>query len=262
MLKRSASLDQMFQALADPTRRAIVERLTQGPASVSRLAAPMAMSLVAVGQHLKVLEASGLISTEKVGRVRMCRVERSKLAMAENWIAEQTLWTRRLGRLGEVLADMVEIEMVERSIVHGSFTVKRSYPHAPAKVFRAWSDPAVKRQWYGGPGQDDTRRVFEFEVGGRENNFGTVGDLQFALESVYYDIVPENRIVYAYDVKLNNVLTSVSVAAVEFRAAGGGTELTMTEHGAFLDGHDNADERQGGADWVLDRLGEILNEQK
>lgn len=152
--------------------------------------------------------------------------------------------------------------MTERSIVHGSFTVKRTYPHAPAKVFRAWSDPDIKRQWYGGPNQDDARRVFEFRVGGRENNFGTVGDQKFALESQYYDIVPDNRIVYAYDVKINDALTSLSIATVEFRPAGGGTELIMTEHGAFLDGLDNADERQGGTNWVLDRLGEILAEQQ
>jgi len=153
--------------------------------------------------------------------------------------------------------------MIERSIVHGSFTVKRTYPHPLAKVFKAWADPAIKRQWYGGPDQHDSRRVFQFRPGGRENNFGKVGNLQFALESQYYDIVPDNRIVYAYDVQIDGVMTSLSVATVEFKAApGGGTELVMTEQGAFLDGHDNADERRGGTEWVLDRLGEILTEQQ
>jgi len=151
--------------------------------------------------------------------------------------------------------------VVQRSIVHGTFTVKRTYPHPPAKVFRAWSDPAIKRQWYGGPDQDDARRVFEFKVYGRENNFGKVGDISFELESVYYDIVPENRIIHVYNVKLNDVMTSLSVAAVEFRAADAGTELTITEQGAFLDGHEDADERQGGTNWVLDQLGEVLNAQ-
>jgi uncharacterized protein YndB with AHSA1/START domain len=155
-----------------------------------------------------------------------------------------------------------ETTMTERSIAHGSFTVKRTYPFPPAKVFRAWSDPAIKRQWYGGPNQDDARRVFEFKPGGRENNFGKVGDQEFAFESQYYDIVPDSRIVYAYDVKINGVVTSVSVAAVEFKTDGKGTELIMTEHGAFLDGHDSADERIGGTEWVLDRLGEILAGQK
>ena len=153
--------------------------------------------------------------------------------------------------------------MNERSIVHGSFAVKRTYPHPPAKVFRAWADPALKRQWYGGPDQDDARRVFEFKVGGRENNFGRVGNQRFALESQYYDIVPDYRIVYAYDVRIDDVLTSLSVATVEFKPdTSGGTELMMTEQGAFLDGHDNADERRGGTEWVLDRLGEILAEQQ
>jgi DNA-binding transcriptional ArsR family regulator len=104
MLNRSAALDRMFQALADPTRRSMVERLTQGPASVSELARPLAMSLSAVAQHLKVLEASGLVTTEKVGRVRICRIERRVLAAAEGWIAERMAWERRFGKLGELLA--------------------------------------------------------------------------------------------------------------------------------------------------------------
>jgi uncharacterized protein YndB with AHSA1/START domain/DNA-binding transcriptional ArsR family regulator len=250
----------MFRALADPGRRSMVERLTRGPASVSDLALPLGMSLAAAGQHLKVLEHAGLITTAKVGRVRVCRIERMALARAEHWIAERRLWEARFGRLGEMLAEM-EWAMTTRSIVHGSFTVKRTYPHPPTKVFRHWSDPVLKRSWYGGPGQDDSRRIFEFRVGGRENNFGTVGDQRFAVEHVYYDIVPDNRIVYAYDVRINDVVTSLSIAAVEFRPSGAGTDLVVTEHGAFLDGHDNATERQGGTNWVLDRLGEILNEQ-
>jgi DNA-binding transcriptional ArsR family regulator len=107
MLNQSASgkLDQMFQALADPTRRAIVERLARGPASVSELAAPFAMSLPAVLQHLQVLEASGLVLSQKAGRVRTCRVDEKALNLAEQWINERrVLWERRLDRLGEYLA--------------------------------------------------------------------------------------------------------------------------------------------------------------
>lgn len=151
--------------------------------------------------------------------------------------------------------------MTDRSIAHGHFTVKRSYPHPVARVFHAWSDPAIKRQWYGGPDQDDSRRVFEFRVGGRENNFGTVGTQRFALESVYYDIVPENRIVYAYDVKIDDAITSLSVATVEFRTTDTGTDLVMTEHGAFFDGLDSPDERINGTQWVLEELGKVLDRQ-
>ena len=107
MLNSQAALDLVFQALSDPTRRAIVERLGRGPASVSQLAQPFAMTLPAVVQHLQVLEASGLVRSEKVGRVRTCRIESQALSTAERWIAERrTTWERRLDRLGDVLADL------------------------------------------------------------------------------------------------------------------------------------------------------------
>jgi DNA-binding transcriptional ArsR family regulator len=105
MLNQSAPLDRVFQALADPTRRMMVERLSGGPASVSALAQPLAMSLPAVIQHLQVLEASGLVRSEKIGRVRTCRIEPAALRGAEQWIAaRQAAWERRLDRLGGYLA--------------------------------------------------------------------------------------------------------------------------------------------------------------
>src|ERR687898_3124876 len=105
MLHQSNQLDLMFQALADPVRRGMVERLTLGPASVSQLAEPLAMSLSAVVQHLQVLETSGLVRTEKVGRVRTCTIEPKALSLAEKWISDRrTQWERRLDRLGEYLA--------------------------------------------------------------------------------------------------------------------------------------------------------------
>lgn len=104
MLKESPDLNLLFQALADPTRRAMVERMTRGPASVSDLARPFAMTLAAVMQHLKVLEESGLVRTQKEGRVRTCRIDPVALRTAENWIAERrTTWESRLDRLGALL---------------------------------------------------------------------------------------------------------------------------------------------------------------
>ncbi|MEZ5961552.1 MAG: metalloregulator ArsR/SmtB family transcription factor [Hyphomonadaceae bacterium] len=101
---RDATLDLAFQALADPSRRAMVDRLVKGPASVSELAKPLAMSLPGVMQHLAVLEASGLVVTEKIGRTRTCRIEPKVLTQAEHWIAERrALWERRLDRLGQFL---------------------------------------------------------------------------------------------------------------------------------------------------------------
>lgn len=98
-------LDRVFQALADPARRGMLERLSRGPASVSELAQPLAMSLPAVVQHLAVLEGSGLIRSEKVGRVRTCQIEAGALQPAEQWINDRRLqWERRLDRLGDYLA--------------------------------------------------------------------------------------------------------------------------------------------------------------
>ncbi|MFF0294633.1 ArsR/SmtB family transcription factor [Kitasatospora sp. NPDC004614] len=105
MLNHSGSLDRVFQALADTTRRAVVERLVCGPASVSELARPLAMSLPAVMQHLQVLEACGLVRSEKVGRVRTCHLEPAVLRAAEGWItAQRTVWEHRLDRLGDHLS--------------------------------------------------------------------------------------------------------------------------------------------------------------
>lgn len=96
----------MYQALADPSRRSMVDRLSRGPASVSELAGPLDMSLPAVVQHLQVLESSGLVSSVKVGRVRTCSIEPAAVSTAERWISERrTLWEHRLDRLGEYLAE-------------------------------------------------------------------------------------------------------------------------------------------------------------
>jgi DNA-binding transcriptional ArsR family regulator len=106
MLNQIAQLDQTFQALADPSRRLVVERLSHGPASVSELAEPLAMSLPGVMQHLRVLEASGLIRSEKVGRVRTCHIDAAALRGSEQWIAQRrATWESRLDRLGEYLAE-------------------------------------------------------------------------------------------------------------------------------------------------------------
>jgi DNA-binding transcriptional ArsR family regulator len=104
MLAEADQLDRAFHALADPSRRSIVVRLSRGPASVSELAAPLAMSLPAVVQHIDVLQRSGLVRSEKVGRVRTCRLEPAPMQSLEGWIAEhRAIWEGRLDRLGEVL---------------------------------------------------------------------------------------------------------------------------------------------------------------
>ena len=106
-LMLNQSLDHVFQALADPTRRAMLERLSKGPASVGELAAPLAISLPGVMQHLAALEACGLISTQKIGRVRRCQIEPKGLSEAETWMnAQRAEWESRFDRLGAYLEQL------------------------------------------------------------------------------------------------------------------------------------------------------------
>jgi DNA-binding transcriptional ArsR family regulator len=115
MLNYQASLDLMFQALADPGRRAMVDRLSRGPATVSALAEPLEMTLSAVMQHLAVLEDSGLVHSEKNGRVRTCRINPDALSLAERWVSERRqMWERRLDRLGDFLAEDPETSAKEK----------------------------------------------------------------------------------------------------------------------------------------------------
>jgi len=99
-------VDRVFHALGDPTRRAILEKLGHGPVTVSHLAEPLGLTLAAVVQHVQILEDSGLVQTEKVGRVRTCRIEPKGLSVAEQWIHDRrTMWERKLDRLGDLLAE-------------------------------------------------------------------------------------------------------------------------------------------------------------
>ena len=101
-----ASIDRVFHALGDPTRRAILERVSEGPVSVSSLAGPLRITLAAVVQHMQVLEKCGLVHTTKVGRVRTCRMESKGLSVVEQWISDRrSLWERRFDRLGALLAE-------------------------------------------------------------------------------------------------------------------------------------------------------------
>ena len=145
--------------------------------------------------------------------------------------------------------------MTERSIAHGTFTVERHYPASPARVFKAWADPKVKAKWFG-TSPEDTKE-FDFRVGGREYAEGN----GFSFDVTYRDIVPDNRIIYTYEMTLGGPKISVSVAAVELRPEGEGTHMIVTEHGCFLDGLDTVTQRQKGTEWLMDQLGEELMRQ-
>ena len=116
MHRKKPSIDRVFHALGDPTRRAIMEKLSQGPISVSRLAEPLDITLAAVVQHLQVLEESGLVQTEKIGRVRTCRIEPAGLSVAAQWIGDRrSMWERRFDRLGDLLAEPDETQQPQAS---------------------------------------------------------------------------------------------------------------------------------------------------
>jgi uncharacterized protein YndB with AHSA1/START domain len=150
--------------------------------------------------------------------------------------------------------------MTERSIAHGTFTVERHYPAGPKRVFQAWADPKIKAKWFGASPEDT--KEFDFRVGGREyaEGKGPNGG-SFSFDVSYRDIVPDNRIIYTYEMALGGPKISVSVAAIELRPEGDGTHMIVTEHGCFLDGLDTLAQRQAGTEWLMDQLGEELKRQ-
>ncbi|MBX3286622.1 MAG: SRPBCC family protein [Actinobacteria bacterium] len=153
--------------------------------------------------------------------------------------------------------------MTDRSILHASFTVERTYPFPPATVFRAWADEGQKAAWFHGPpdfGQEG--KSFDFRVGGSET-VATVppGEKAHRFTCRYYDIVDDERIVYAYNMEHGDERASLSVATIELEAVDGGTKVTVTEQGVFLDDIYDADDRQHGTIGLLGQLGEHLASQ-
>jgi uncharacterized protein YndB with AHSA1/START domain len=153
--------------------------------------------------------------------------------------------------------------MSQRSVEHATFVIERNYDASPSRVFAAWADPGAKARWFGPP--DDSQGEFEldFRVGGRELNRGKgPGGGDYAYEAIYRDIVPDERIVYSYDMHMNGTRISVSLSTVELKANGDGTRLTYTEQGAFLDGLDTPAQREGGSGPLFDALEkELAREQ-
>jgi uncharacterized protein YndB with AHSA1/START domain len=148
--------------------------------------------------------------------------------------------------------------MTERSVTHATFVIERNYDASPARVFTAWADPAAKRRWFGVSNEHE----LDFRVGGREiNRGGPPGGPVYTFDARYNDIVPDQRIVYTYDMHMDEMRISVSLTTVEFKSAGTGTRLIFTEQGTFLDGGDKPQYREQGTGDLLDALGaELLRE--
>ena len=157
---------------------------------------------------------------------------------------------------------MQKITPAARTVSHGTFVIERELPHAPARVFAAWADPKAKAQWFGmpkGAGREVIRQQ-DFKVGGKERlrgewNNGKVSDFH----CVYQDIVQDRRIVYCYNMYVNEEKISVSLATIEFEPSGKGTKLILTEQGAYVDGGiDGHASREQGTRGLVDNLATYL----
>jgi uncharacterized protein YndB with AHSA1/START domain len=147
--------------------------------------------------------------------------------------------------------------MTERSVTHSTFTLERSYDASPERVFAAWAESSAKTAWF--PAGED--HALDFRVGGRESSSGEIQGKPFTFDALYQDIVPNERIIYSYEMVIDNARLSVSLATIELKPTGGGTRLVLTEQGAFLDGLDDPAQREGGTKMLLDALGEHLAAQ-
>lgn len=142
------------------------------------------------------------------------------------------------------------------SVEHATFVIERDYPVPPARVFEAFADPELKQRWFGAPGWD---WEMDFREGGSERTSGVFENgARISFEARYYDIVPAERIVYAYEMHSDGKRISVSVATFEIAPSDAGSRLKLTEQGAFLDGADTPGTREGGTLSLLDSLGELL----
>jgi uncharacterized protein YndB with AHSA1/START domain len=163
-------------------------------------------------------------------------------------------WRTTLDKLAHEVARMQNAR--QRSVVHSVFSLQRIYGASPATVFHAFTDEAAKARWFeGGEGYQVLEREMDVRPGGHERLKGRwAGGMVATFEAVYYDVVPNKRLIYGYEMHLDDRKISVSLATIEFKPVAAGTQLLVTEQGAFLDGYEDGGSRERGTGLLLDRL--------
>ena len=173
-------------------------------------------------------------------------------------------WRTTLDKLEKELLRMHgAAETVTRSVVHSTFQLTRTYDASVARVWKALTDEAAKEKWFGGTPREwvALERFMDVRVGGRERAKGRwANGIVSTFDATYHDVIPSERLVYTYEMHLNDKKISVSLATMQLKAAQGKTTLTVTEQGAFLDGYDDAGAREQGTNYLLDALGASLKD--
>lgn len=169
-------------------------------------------------------------------------------------------WGETLDRLAQEVLRIKLAAQVSRSVVHAAFRIERTYPASRAQVFKALTDPAAKAKWFArSDGCTVLAREMDVRPGGREHVKGRWDSgMVSTFDAIYHDVVQDERVVYAYEMHLDERKISVSLATIELKQTDAGTRLVMNEQGAFLDGYDDAGAREQGTNHLLDALGESL----
>ena len=152
--------------------------------------------------------------------------------------------------------------MTTRKVTHATFTIERTYDVPPERVYRAFADPETKYKWFVGPDEwEQGERTMHFRIGGKEHlSGGPKGQPPHIFDATYMDIVPNERIIYTYEMHIGGNRISVSLATIELKQAGKGTRMTFTEQGAFLDDFDKPEMREEGTKVLLEQMAKSLKD--
>ena len=237
MLNQQSSLDLAFHALADPSRRAIVERLARGTASVSELAKPLAMSFPAVMQHLAVLEGAELVASQKIGRVRICRLEATTLDRAESWLSARRA-DGSAGSIGSAAISKIcrrnEATMTLTTDVKAaaprSLTISRAFAAPPALVFQAWSSAERMKRWFSPEGVDVPEAEIDCRPGGAFVICMRLPDgTEHWCRGAFGEVVPPQNFTFDCEVSAGGKPAFRVRTLVLFAAEGAGTRMTVEQ---------------------------------